>query len=196
MITTLKSLLTKSGKFVGTITSFIIIENLFRDLRDQNTKIKYDSILNRNKKLENKVVNLLEDKVVNEENKSKILELVNRRSNSLDIVRDDVKKIKELNSNLSKPNLNADIKENLANQINQNLEQLTTNINKDNINLSELIEFINNLGSGSGFSSSSIISHFNFTDWMKNIQIIIDSYQVYLSTITLEYKLALAHILI
>jgi len=83
MKTTLKNILTKSGKFVGTLASFITIENLIRDLRDQNVKVKYESVLNRNKELENKVINLLEDKVINEENKGKILELVNIRSNSL-----------------------------------------------------------------------------------------------------------------
>jgi|ERR1700730_14474772 len=196
MKTTLKSLLSKSGKFVGTVASFITIENLFRDLRDQNTTVKYEAILDRNKELENKIVNLLEDKVVNEENKSKILELVNRRSNSLDIVRDDVKKIQELNSNLTKPDLNADVKENLTNQINQNLEQLSTNINKDNINLSELIDFIKNLGSGGGSNSSSNITNINFTDLINNFQIVINHYQTYLSTITLDQKIALAHILI
>jgi hypothetical protein len=190
----IKSIFSKTGKFVGTVASFITIENLFRYLRDHNTKVKYEAILDRNKELESKIVNLLEDKVVNEENKSKILELVNRRSNSLDIVREDVKKIQELNSNLSKPDLNIDVKENLTNQINQNLDNLSTNINRDNINLSELIDFINNLGSGSNSTSSSIISNINYL--LNNFQIVINHYQTFLSTITLNQKLALTHILI
>jgi hypothetical protein len=198
MKTTLKNILTKSGKFVGTLASFITIENLIRDLRDQNVKVKYESVLNRNKELESKVINLLEDKIINEENKGKILELVNRRSNSLEIVREDVNKLQELNSNLTNTKLNDEVKENLTNQINQNLEKLSTNINKDNNNLSDLIEFINNLNSGSGSSStsSSFINNFNLSDLVNNFQVIIDSYQKYLSNITLEQKLALTHILI
>jgi len=41
-------------------------------LINQNTKVKYEAVLERNAELENKVVNLLEDKVINDENKSKI----------------------------------------------------------------------------------------------------------------------------
>jgi len=196
MKTALKHFLSKSSKFVGTIASFITIENLIRDIKDQNTKLKYENVLDRNKELENKVVTLLEDKVINEEHKSKILELVHKRSNSLEIVREDVNKIQELNSKIANTELNTEVKESLTKEINKNLDSLSKNLDKDNINLSDLIEFINNLGSNSGSSSNSIINNINYTDLINNFKAIIDYYQTFLSNINIDQKISIANILI
>lgn len=196
MKTALKHFLSKSSKFVGTIASFITIENLIRDIKDQNTKLKYENVLDRNKELENKVVTLLEDKVINEEHKSKILELVHKRSNSLDIVREDVNKIQELNSKIANTELNTEVKESLTKEINKNLDSLSKNLDKDNINLSDLIEFINNLGSNSGSNSNSIINNINYTDLINNFKAIIDYYKTFLSNINIDHKISIANILI
>jgi len=195
MKTTLKNFITKSGKYVATAASIITVEGFIRDLRNQNVKVKYETELNRNRELEDRINSLLENKIIDEGNKTKVMELVSRRSNSLEIVREDVKKIQELKTSLSNSNLTDDVKNTLNEHLNKQIDKLSTDINHVNGDLSELLELIKNLGSSSS-SSNQFINTFNFTDLTNNFQYLIELYQKYLATLSLEEKGALANILI
>jgi len=183
-ISNLRNLLTKSGKYIGGVASLVTIDGYIRDIRDKNIKVKYEAELTRNTELENKIQSLLEDKILNEENKNKVLEVVSRRSHSLDIVRNDLNKI-ELGDNY-KSDLNEQTKENITTELNEQIGNLSVNINKVNNDLSDLIDLIME-------SSNKYCNEFNSI--IEESKYLITSYQNFLNTLTLEQKGALAHIL-
>jgi hypothetical protein len=141
MSTTIKNLFKSSGRYIGTVASVITIGEF---VNNRSLKVQYEAELNKNRELENKITELLENKITDDENKSKILELVNRRSNSIDIVRNDVNKIQELelNTNLAKPDLNDDTKEIISNQLSEQVNKLTGDMGKVNNDLSDIIDLV------------------------------------------------------
>jgi len=183
MKTSIKNILKNTDKYIASVASLITIDDYIKKIKDQNLRDKYESQINRNNQLEDQIVSLLENQISEENNKNKIIEIVSRRSNSLDIVRNDVTKIQEISNNLNNTNINDQIRENLTNQLNQQVNKLNTDINEVNNNLDKLIEIITK-------SSSSN----NFNESINDIHNYLNLYKEYLTTLNIDQLYALSHI--
>jgi hypothetical protein len=113
---TIKNILKKTGSYVTGIATLMTIESYIKNINNQDLKNKYNTQLERNNELENQVHQLLENQIFEEENKNQIIEVVTRRSNSIDIVRNDINKIHEINTNLNNKELNNQTRDNLTNE--------------------------------------------------------------------------------
>jgi hypothetical protein len=182
MNTTLKQILQKSGKFITTSVSMISLYTFAKGLKDNKLQEKYESELLKNRNLESKVIELLDNKVTQEEAKNRILAAVNRRSESLDLARTEINKIEEIHSNLSKSELPEDTRESLVTELNNHLSKLTNNLSKGNDNLEEIID--NVLGSN---SNNFIINDF-FNNFISIFQ------EQILPKLTLDQVGAIGHI--
>src|SRR5271156_1920310 len=151
MSTTIRNLLKSSGHIIGAVASVLTIGSIMQDFNNKSLKTKYELEISRNRELESKVTELLENKITDEENKNKIIEIVTRKSNSVELVRSDVNKIQELNTNLNKPDLNDETKENLINQLNEHVGKLNIDMNKVNGDLSDIIEIIKGSGTSNQY---------------------------------------------
>ena len=180
MNTTLKQILQKSGKFITTSVSMISLYTFAKGLKDNKLQEKYESELLKNRILENKIIDLLDNKVTQEETKNRIIAAVNSRSESLELARTEINKLEEINSNLSKSELSENIRENLVTKLNDHLNTLSENLSNDN--LKEIID--NVLGS----NSNNFINNDFFNNFISIFQ------EQILTKLTLNQIGAIGHI--
>ena len=96
--TTLKQLINKTGKYFSGAVGLLTIDGYLKNLRENKLLEKYNNELAR--MLEDKISNMMETKISQEETKSKIVDALVSRKESLDVVREDITSIMEINENL------------------------------------------------------------------------------------------------
>jgi|SRR5882672_3044889 len=181
--TTLKQLINKTGKYFSIGVGLLTIDSYIRDVKNNKLLENYNKVVDRNRLLEDKFNKLLENKISTEETKIKIVEALVKRKESLDIVRDEINSIKEINKSLEIA-VEEETRNNIISEINSKINNLSQNINFSNNKLSEIIDTILNNNSGEG-SNSMFIDQINY---------FIIAYKNFLDTLTLMQKGAIAHI--
>jgi hypothetical protein len=183
--TTLKQFLNKTGKYFSGAVGILTIDSYIKNLKDNKLLDKYNNELDRNRMLEDKLNNLMENKISQEEIKNKIVDALVSRKESLDIVREDLNSIKEINDNL-KNTIGDETRNNLISILNNKLNNLSENISNSNDKLSDVIDLVFKSGGSSEYK-------FLFVDQITKF---ISTYQDYLSTLTLMQTGALVHIIL
>jgi hypothetical protein len=181
----LKSLIERAGKYLTLPLGILTIDSYIRGLNIENLRNRYETELRRNRELENKVNDLLEEQINKEEMKTQLMDKVTRRSESLDLVQSEAENIRKISAQLNQSNISEEIRENLSDKLNNHVSNLSDNLSSANDKLKEIIDLITGSGSSSKFNNSL----FNL---IENFKISFDNI---LYTLTLEQKGALAHIL-
>jgi hypothetical protein len=187
MSTRIKENFKTTGSYLGTIGGLIAIDGYIKDILNQDVKKQCQTLLAKNRELENRITEWQNYQMNSEANQNKVLEWINRRSNSIEIVREDVNQMQTMKTHLAQSDITEQEKEILMNQWNQKWDKISHEIQNVNTDLTEWVELI--LKSSNKYWDE-------FHNIFDTIKIFIEWYQQYLTTLTLEQKGAVSNICI
>lgn len=187
MNSTLKNILTNASKYLSLPLAALTIDGYIETLKNKTVIKKYETELNRNKELQDKVTSLYEDKVTGEGIKTQIIETATRRSESLDLAKNEVKEIKQISADLKNSNLNEESRSNLIDKLDNQVDKFSDTLTEANNHLEKIIKIITSPKDGSS-TNNYTNSIFEFIQWYRS------SIDDILSHLTLAQQGALTHI--
>jgi hypothetical protein len=138
----LKNLINSTGKYLTIAVGVMSVDGYIKTIKNDSLRQRYEAEITRNRQLEGKVNELLENQISQEEVKTKIVEAVARRSQSLDLAKDEAVKILEISKDLNKTDITESARKDLSTKLNEHVETLSDNISVVNKKLSELIDLV------------------------------------------------------